>query len=163
DSPFREVPVAKVAQGDVPGCRCFSQCRRRTSGRARRSPTCPKPRSPPGRLTQPSPSPFRGAPTACSAAGRSISPSAAPPSTRIHRGSRGTGHLLDAGILAIGGGLVLWEQMVVPTAAFPLPKFALQVSVAYPVLDVVIFALLAWFVAVASGRNAATGWVVASY
>jgi len=83
--------------------------------------------------------------------------------TRIHRGARRRGRLLDAGILVIGGGLVLWEQMVVPTAAFPLPKFALQVSVAYPVLDVVLFALLAWFLAVASGRNAATGWLVASY
>ena len=83
--------------------------------------------------------------------------------TRVHGGARRRGSLLDAGVLAIGGGLLLWELMVVPTAAVPLPKLAHQVSVAYPVLDVMLFALLVWFLVGASGRKASTGWVVASF
>lgn len=83
--------------------------------------------------------------------------------SRLHRGERPRGYLLDTGVVVIGGGLVLWDQMIVPTVAFPLPHFAHQVSVAYPVLDVVVFAFLAWFVLGATRRSAAHGWVVASY
>jgi diguanylate cyclase len=82
---------------------------------------------------------------------------------RVHRGRRWRGsRIVTVAVVAVGATL-LWQGMVVPTWEVPLPSFARNVSVAYPVLNVVIFALLAWFACRARGRNASSGWLVASY
>ena len=82
---------------------------------------------------------------------------------QVRRGARWRGSRVLTLVVAAGSSFVLWKSMVEPTADVPLPHFAHQVSTAYPVLYVALFALLVWFVMRARNWSLAAGWIVASY
>lgn len=81
----------------------------------------------------------------------------------VHRGRRWPGSRLVTIVVAGGSSVALWKGMVEPTADVPLPRFAHQVSTAYPILYVALFAMLVWFVCRARSWNLAAGFVAASY
>jgi two-component system, cell cycle response regulator len=82
---------------------------------------------------------------------------------QVHRGARWRGSRLATVAIAGGSSFALWKLMVEPTADVPLPHFAHQVSVAYPVLYVALFVMLVWFALRARAWNMAAGWIVVSY
>ena len=82
---------------------------------------------------------------------------------QVHRGTRWRGSRAVTLVVAGGCCFALWKAMVEPTADVPLPHFAHQVSTAYPVLYVALFAVLVWFVCRARNWNLAAGLIVASY
>jgi hypothetical protein len=82
---------------------------------------------------------------------------------QVHRGTRWRGSRVVTVVVAAGSCFALWKSMVEPTADVPLPHFAHQVSTAYPVLYVALFAVLVWFVCRVRDWNLTAGWIVASY
>lgn len=83
--------------------------------------------------------------------------------TRVHRGPRRRISWVVAPAVMVAGWVWLWKLIVTPAGEVPLPSLGHKVSMAYPALAVVVFALLAWFVCRARGRNASSGWLVASF
>jgi len=83
--------------------------------------------------------------------------------TRVHRGRRRPISWVVAPALMAAGWVWLWKLIVTPAGEVPLPSLGHKVSMAYPALAVVVLTLLVWFVCRARGRNASSGWLVASF
>ena len=73
----------------------------------------------------------------------------------------GSGNLIDAGILGSSAGLLAWVFLVEPYAADASLTFGAKlVSVAYPVGDLILFAVVAWVVLSAPKSSPALRWLL---
>jgi diguanylate cyclase (GGDEF)-like protein len=73
------------------------------------------------------------------------------------------GDALDATILVVAAGLLMWEYIIAPVVhASGLPLLAHVVAVAYPTMDLVVFALLIRLVVAVAWRNVAMSLVLGS-
>ncbi len=79
------------------------------------------------------------------------------------RGERG-GDALDATILIVGGASLMWEFVIAPVVhSSGVPLLAHVVAVAYPTMDLVVFAMLVRLVVAVSGRSASMRLLLASF
>ncbi|HTW20136.1 MAG TPA: bifunctional diguanylate cyclase/phosphodiesterase [Mycobacteriales bacterium] len=73
------------------------------------------------------------------------------------------GDALDAAILAVSGAALTWQYLIAPIVRTSMPLPAHVVSVTYPAMDLMVFALLARFVVASGWRNGALGILTASF
>ena len=73
---------------------------------------------------------------------------------RDRRRAFDVGGVLDAGIVAVGLGLLSWTFLIRPTLADPgSPLTARLVAVGYPAADILILAMLAWLLSTGGART----------
>jgi hypothetical protein len=81
-----------------------------------------------------------------------------------HRERDRSGDALDSAILSVGGASLMWQFVIAPVVhASGSPLLAHAVSTMYPVMDLVVFAMLVRFAVTTTQRNAATHILLASF
>jgi diguanylate cyclase (GGDEF)-like protein len=81
-----------------------------------------------------------------------------------HRGGDRSGDVLDSAILTVGGASLMWQFVIARVVhASGLPLLAHAVSTMYPVMDLVVFAMLVRFAVASSQRSKATHILLASF
>jgi diguanylate cyclase len=81
-----------------------------------------------------------------------------------HRGGDRSGDVLDSAILTVGGASLMWQFVIAGVVhASGLPLLAHAVSTMYPVMDLVVFAMLVRFAVASSQRSKATHILLASF
>jgi signal transduction histidine kinase len=79
------------------------------------------------------------------------------------RARRSIGDLIDAGIISISAGLVVWVFLMEPyTTDSTLTTFQRIVSLAYPMGDIILAATLSWLVVSKAQKNASLNWLLVS-
>jgi diguanylate cyclase len=81
-----------------------------------------------------------------------------------HRERDRSGDALDSAILIVGGASLMWQFVIAPVVhASGLPLLAHAVSTMYPVMDLVVFAMLVRFAVATTQRTKATYILLASF
>jgi diguanylate cyclase (GGDEF)-like protein len=73
------------------------------------------------------------------------------------------GEALDAAILTLAGASLMWQFVLEPVVHSSMPALAHAVSIGYPAMDLIVFAVLVRLVVGISGRNSALVLLVASF
>jgi diguanylate cyclase (GGDEF)-like protein len=81
-----------------------------------------------------------------------------------HRERDRSGDALDTAILSVGGASLMWQFVIAPVVhANGSPLLAHAVSTMYPVMDLIVFAVLVRFVVATTQRSKATHILLASF
>jgi diguanylate cyclase (GGDEF)-like protein len=81
-----------------------------------------------------------------------------------HRERDRSGDALDSAILSVGGASLMWQFVIAPVVhASGSPLLAHAVSTMYPVMDLVVFAMLVRFAVATTQRTKATHILLASF
>ena len=80
------------------------------------------------------------------------------------RGGHHPGDLLDAAILTVAGGTIMWVCVIGPLVRTPAePALTMIVSVAYPAMDLIVFAVLVRLLLSGLSRSGASRLLLASF